>query len=341
MEELLIAYSNLNDFISQLMGEYNVIGPVRKENKFAFEPLESPSDIVIDYQTTILPPSKWIYLNNEALLEFNLHDIKKTKAIVNSKRQVILFAHPCDINGINVMDQILGEAPADLNYLKRRKETVIIGYECLKPCGEKNLCFDKDYHKAAGGFDLLFTDIGKSFYVHVATQVGKEIVSYSSFFKKVSYNDRNDLFNVRIEGAKEFKRVLSGNVDMLSHHLKDSYDDMIWDVMGKKCVSCGACNIVCPTCYCFDVVDEVNMDMDTGCRHRRWDACQLNDFSKVASGENFRRTAAERVRHRVFKKEVYLKKRFGRSGCVGCGRCIYSCIAKISILDIFNQVMVG
>ncbi len=136
-----------------------------------------------------------------------------------------------------------------------------------------------------------------------------------------------------------FKKAVQGNINMLSHLLKESYDDMIWDVEGKKCLSCGACNIVCPTCYCFDVTDELNMDMKTGRRYRKWDSCQLTDFCKVASGENFRESVAARVRHRLFKKEVYLKKRFGRSGCVGCGRCIYACIANISIIDIYNQIM--
>ena len=79
--------------------------------------------------------------------------------------------------------------------------------------------------------------------------------------------------------------------------------------------------------------------MEMGVRYRRWDGCQIQSFCQVSSGENFRDSAAERVRHRVFKKEVYLKKRFGRSGCVGCGRCIEHCIADISIIDIFNHVM--
>jgi len=148
-----------------------------------------------------------------------------------------------------------------------------------------------------------------------------------------------DLYKTRGERKKRFTKSIQGDIDMLSHLLKEAYDDGIWKTEGEKCLSCGACNIVCPTCYCFDVVDEVCPDMKKGIRYRRIDGCQLHGFCKVASGENFRKTAAERVRHRVFKKEVYLKKRFGRSGCVGCGRCIDSCIAKISIIDIFNHVM--
>jgi len=75
--------------------------------------------------------------------------------------------------------------------------------------------------------------------------------------------------------------------------------------------------------------------LDTG----DWTVVSFRDFARWPLERTSEELAAERVRHRVFKKEVYLKKRFGRSGCVGCGRCIDSCIAKISIIDIFNHVM--
>ena len=137
---------------------------------------------------------------------------------------------------------------------------------------------------------------------------------------------------------KNFKKVLDEPVDKLSEALKGAYDNDVWKEEGARCLSCGACNIVCPTCYCFDTRDVVSIDMKSGKRVRKWDSCQLRSFCQVASGENFRDSAGARLRHRVFKKEVYLKKRFGRSGCVGCGRCIEHCIADISIIDIYNRV---
>ncbi len=339
MEELIIAQQDLNGFIAELMNNFIVVGPVRKENRFSFDTLESTADMVVDYDTSVLPPSKWIFTDNEPLLDYDMRDMTKTKDVINSRKQILAFVHPCDINGINIMDEILGEDPVDFNYLKRRRDTIIIGYECLKPCKDNTLCFDKGFQNAEKGWDLFFTNIGKGFYVQAATEEGKEVISKSNFFQWASYREKESLHKVREEGEKRFKKAVQGNINMLSHLLKESYDDMIWDVEGKKCLSCGACNIVCPTCYCFDVTDELNMDMKTGRRYRKWDSCQLTDFCKVASGENFRESVAARVRHRLFKKEVYLKKRFGRSGCVGCGRCIYACIANISIIDIYNQIM--
>ena len=339
--DVTIQSNDVDRFIRGLLLYYDVIAPVARDGRFVFERIDDPSMASLKYDTTLLPPIKWIYPNNEILLEFDLKDITKTEVVAQSRKQVLTFVHPCDINAINLMDEVLAEEPSDVNYLTRRQSTLIIGYECLGPCRENILCFDKGYHIAYRGFDLFFTDIGGRYYVHVATDAGRAMVEGDGIFKKAAYDDWKDLMRARAERKKGFnKKAVEGDIGMLSHFLKEAYNaDEIWEAEGRKCLSCGACIIVCPTCYCFDAVDEVCPDMEKGVRYRRWDGCQLRGFCKVAGGENFRKNAAERVRHRVFKKEVYLKKRFGRSGCVGCGRCIDSCIAKISIIDIFNRVM--
>jgi len=337
--DVVLEYSDVEKFIRELLNDYDVIAPVEKDNRYIFDQIDDPSKIVCQYDTTLLPPVKWIYPNNEVLLRFKLSDFTETKAVNARRNQVLVFVHPCDINAINIMDEILAEEPADTNYLARRRSTIIIGYDCACPCRENILCFDKGYHNADKGFDLYFTDLGNRFFVNTATDAGRAIVEKSTVFNKAGYSDKTDLMKIKWERETTFKKKVHGDINRLSHVLKDAYDDGIWEIEGKKCLSCGACNIVCPTCYCFDVVDEMCPDMEMGLRYRKWDGCQLHDFCKVASGETFREKAAGRVRHRVLKKEVYLKKRFGRSGCVGCGRCIEHCIADISIIDIFNHVM--
>ncbi|MFQ5586920.1 MAG: hypothetical protein ACE5GF_08895, partial [Thermodesulfobacteriota bacterium] len=169
MYELTITYGALDGFISGLMADYDVVAPVAKDDRYTFDRLDDPSQISLYYDTTILPPIKWLYPNNEILLRFQLDDITKTEPVVESRKQALLFLHPCDINAINIMDEILGEEPADVNYLARRRSTVIIGYECLGPCREKPLCFDKGFHRVDRGYDLLFSDIGERFYVHAAS----------------------------------------------------------------------------------------------------------------------------------------------------------------------------
>jgi hypothetical protein len=187
--DVTIQYKDVDSFIQSLLPHYDVIAPVARDGRFLFDRIEDPSMVSIQYDTTLLPPIKWIYPNNEVLLEFDLKDITKTEVIARSRKQVLAFVHPCDINAINLMDEVLAEEPSDVNYLTRRQSTLIIGYECLAPCRENILCFDKGYHIAYRGFDLFFTDIGGKYYVHVATDAGRAMVEGDGLFKKAVYDD--------------------------------------------------------------------------------------------------------------------------------------------------------
>ena len=138
--------------------------------------------------------------------------------------------------------------------------------------------------------------------------------------------------------AANFNKRLPYNVRYLPELLDASYDSLLWDAIARRCFSCGTCTNVCPTCYCFDVQDKLNIDTVSGQRVRSWDSCQLRVFAEVAGGENFREHASSRMRHRVFRKGKFIQERTGKLGCVGCGRCSTNCVAKISILEAFQQI---
>jgi hypothetical protein len=101
----------------------------------------------------------------------------------------------------------------------------------------------------------------------------------------------------------------------------------------------GTCNVVCPTCYCFNVEEQVDITVTRGHRERYWDGCMLREFSEVAGGEVFRESLAARQRHRVFRKFKYLSEETGQPWCVGCGRCTALCTAHISIVSIVNHLV--
>ncbi|MCL4536589.1 MAG: 4Fe-4S dicluster domain-containing protein [Nitrospirae bacterium] len=109
--------------------------------------------------------------------------------------------------------------------------------------------------------------------------------------------------------------------------------------MEERCLACGNCTNVCPTCYCFDIIDEIELDMKTGRRYRRWDSCQLEPFAKVAGGENFRKERSARQRHRYYRKFRYPVSKFARFFCTGCGRCSRTCMAKINLKDVLSALL--
>ncbi len=129
------------------------------------------------------------------------------------------------------------------------------------------------------------------------------------------------------------------NLDSLPKCFEENKHHPIWEEEGSRCLSCGSCILVCPTCYCFDVADELALNLKTGERLRRWDACMLHAFSTVSGGENFRKKATERLKHRIHRKFNYLMKKHGQSVCVGCGRCVKACLAKISPKQIAQKIV--
>ena len=108
-----------------------------------------------------------------------------------------------------------------------------------------------------------------------------------------------------------------------------------------KCVSCGNCTAVCPTCYCFDIYDDVELDMSGGERKRTWDSCQLEEFAVVAGGENFRKERSSRQRHRYYRKFNYSVEKYNKYFCTGCGRCSRACMAGIELKETLNSLKQG
>ncbi|HHJ53766.1 MAG TPA: hypothetical protein ENJ89_11270 [Caldithrix abyssi] len=117
------------------------------------------------------------------------------------------------------------------------------------------------------------------------------------------------------------------------------YQSNVWQKVAERCVGGGTCNLLCPTCYCFDGRDEVELDIDSGKRQRFWDGCMLNHFAEVAGGEDFRDKLHLRTRHRLFRKFKYITEKSGTIFCVGCGRCTKYCPADISLVEIINSLV--
>jgi ferredoxin len=135
---------------------------------------------------------------------------------------------------------------------------------------------------------------------------------------------------VRKEAEKKYKVSLKMKKDEIPALLDATWDSKIFKDKSETCFSCGSCVMVCPTCVCFDVQDEMALSLKGGERYRRWDGCMLREFASVASGENFREHKEQRFRHRMYRKGKYLVERYKYLGCVGCGRCAIACLAEIA-----------
>ena len=328
----------LAPWINALMHDHQVVGPQAKGPKFAFGPIADPAQLRLDYDTTILPPKKVLQPPQERLAAFSLQGEPRVEPVIQSRPTVLLGVHTCDLHAVQLLDEAFSEDYADAHYLKRREQTIIVSLECLEPCDEHSFCKSMGTLTADTGYDLHLTDLGPAYAVDVATEAGAELILSHGTAGEATDGDVRRLNEVL--GAKwpRFTYRLDFDADELPALLSTAYDHPLWDELGERCFACGSCTNVCPTCYCFNVSDEVNMALTEGVRMRRWDSCQLDEFARVAGGENFREARAARQRHRFMRKGKYIYEKFGELGCVGCGRCIRTCVANISIVDGFNAI---
>ena len=320
-----------------------VMAPVAKGPQFAFTPIETPADIGrirMDYDITILPPKKYFHPQHEPLLKFETHSPKNVQPVITAPQLVLLGVHPYDLHGIATLDAAFAQSPGDANYAARRMATKLIGMNVQGGyINEHQFMADMGTLEAPpDGYDLFLTDLGDRYFVEVGSEDGEGIVKCSGVFTPAASDDHKAKQAFDIAKAAKYAKKLPYNTRYLPDLLHESYDSLLWDALARRCFSCGTCTNVCPTCYCFDVVDQLNVDATSGTRERVWDSCQLKAFAEVAGGENFREHRSNRLRHRVFRKGKYIMERTGRLGCVGCGRCIRHCVANISILEAFQQI---
>jgi NAD(P)H-flavin reductase/formate hydrogenlyase subunit 6/NADH:ubiquinone oxidoreductase subunit I len=338
----IIAKEDFQKFVNSMIDDaaLNVIGVKARGSKFAFLPLISADELRLDYDVTLLPPKKYFFPQRETLFTYNLAEGFSAKNPEETKPMVIIGVHPYDIVALLHMDEIFRETKSDPYYFKKREASIIIGVNMQK-MSKWNFssymgCAVIDY-----GYDIMLTDLGNRYAINVGSRKGEELLNkYANGVKAALARD------IQIAGQK--KRELMSSTqqnflfppEMIPELLKNSYDKSgFWENHSEKCLACGSCVLVCPTCYCFDVKDNPDLSLETGERIRTWDGCLLEDFAKIASGENFRATRPSRYRHRYFKKGKYLFDRFGFVSCVGCGRCSSNCLPDIANpVNLFNDM---
>jgi sulfhydrogenase subunit beta (sulfur reductase) len=331
-----------NDFVRFLMDGYRLVAPVAKGPQFAFAEIESADEIDrirMEYTQTILPPKKFLLPQYEKLLSFSGPGPDGVKAETHVEPTVMLGVHPYDLHGLATTDKALCQDPMDPNYIARRQSSVLIGVNIGAYANEHQFMADMNtLEPPEDGYDLFLTDLGDHYYVEIGSELGSRLAKGSGCCTPARSEDHQARQRYDAEKAVNCEKRLPYKVQYLPELLDQSYESLLWDAVAKRCFSCGACTNVCPTCYCFDVQDKLEIDATSGARQRMWDSCQLKMFAEVAGGENFREHRASRLRHRMFRKGKFVLEQTGKSGCVGCGRCSLHCVANISILESFQQI---
>lgn len=335
---VILAKQDLDTFISALAQSQKVVAPVARGNaNFSFQEVSSGKEVALKYIPTILPPKKYFLPTQETITSYNRRE-NSLNAILEYEKMVIFGVHTCDLAGIQCLNMVFSDKPKDINYIIRKNKIAIIGLECNDYCDEYASCHVVENHLPNGGYDLFFTDLGDFFLVHINTMLGDELVSKAAVFKPADAKILKELEALREKKRSIFKDEVNVKHEQLKPLFDRSFNSKVWEDLQKRCVACGNCTNVCPTCYCFDIIDEPNLDLNTGARYRRWDSCQNEPFAKVAGNENFRKERSARQRHRYMRKFKYPVDKYSRYFCTGCGRCSRSCMARIKLKETINDL---
>ena len=338
MSLAILKKPDLISLINRLQPDYRVVGPVEANGGIAFDVLTDPAALRLEYPTTILPPKKYLLPTREVLFRYNRSNGGTVEPAPDAQPTVILGVHTCDLHGIQLLDQVFMTGYPDPNYTRRRKKTLIIGIECLNPCDEHSFCKSMGTLTADEGYDLHLTDLGDAYAVDVGTDAGRELLHRYADSHPAGQEEMQRLNTVLSEKWPRFPYRLDFDISDLPSILGLSMKSQLWNELGERCLACAACTNVCPTCFCFDVRDEIELDFKHGERVRNWDSCQLDDFATVAGGHNFRKSRALRQRHRFMRKGKYILDAHGMLGCVGCGRCARACLVNITPVSVFNEL---
>jgi sulfhydrogenase subunit beta (sulfur reductase) len=335
MKTLRLPKERLEAFTEVLGGFGQVHAPLRTDKGLAFGRLERWSDAELEYTRTTLPPKKYVLPQRETLFRYDPDAGYLPETEEPRERIILLGVHVCDIYGLNLLDKVFLGGTTDPYYRARRRNVAVVGIDCVPD--EHCFCRSMRADMVDTGFDLFLCDIGEHYMVVVGTALGDDMVlAAPELFEEVEDADVEGY--KRRSSEKERELLLDVDIRGLAELFDLEYDSAVWEELGERCLSCGKCTMVCPTCYCYDVRDERTFGEEGSTRLRVWDSCLFSQHAAVAGGENFRETNADRIKYRFYHKHRGFVVEHGRPSCIGCGRCIVSCPAGIHDVDVMNKL---
>jgi len=317
-------------FVDAMIAAKRVVAPVAKRSKFVYADLDSASQLRLDFDVTLLPPKKVFFPPAQDIVRFSGDGVEQCIAPV----ETILFGvHFYDVKGIDQTDFLFRERNADYDYLAQREATTIVASN-IQAVSPRAFWDSVGTHVSAKGHDAFLTRIGSGYVLETFSPKGEALLAYGDF-RDATAAQADEARGVNESVMGTCPERLDYDSEAIAEKVRESFgNEAMWDELAEDCFSCGSCNTVCPTCYCFDVRDKWNVDQVSGARTRYWDACLTRDFASVTQAggetENFREHHQARFRHRFMRKAAYLTDKLGGPACTGCGRCSQACTANIA-----------
>jgi len=258
-----------------------------------------------------------------------------TSGQVRNRQRVIMGVPGCDVEGLKLLDEIyLDKDYIDIYYHEHRENTVIISFDCVER-QEHCHCTSYGINPWSENADLSVIKIENMILLRVTTEKGNGFANHFSVTREMTDgNMLNVIDEAHRTAVSKLSEALKGLPDYKTTGiLLEKAGDEIWKKYSSRCVSCGACATICPTCSCFLLIDKPGFE-----KIRQMDACQYPGFQRVAGGEDSLFELSGRFRNRYMCKYVWKPGKFNSVACTGCGRCIEACIGKINKNELFMEL---
>ena len=311
-----------------------VAGPVQvKPGLILYAPLTSAESLCLEgFIRPANSPKEFVFPRNEKLCSYRRQGarVELTNGGSEIAAQILLAVRPCDAAALPILDHVFNWDYQDEAYNRRRRATTVVTLACS---GHDESCFCTSVGlgpQAEKGSDVLLLDLGEEFEVRCLTDKGRAL------FAEVGARH-----GVPPQASDKVAPLVEGPEPKFSPaHIKQFVDEHFaspyWQEEALACLGCGACAYNCPTCHCFDIVDEGNTQH--GERVRNWDSCQFAQFTVHASGHNPRPDQGARQRQRVLHKFSIYPQKFGEILCTGCGNCTRNCPEGLGLLTLLTGI---
>ena len=356
-DKVVVARKNLQQLLDILtQKEYQLIGPTIKESAIVYDKISQVEDFPIGYTDeqdggtyrlkqrddkavfgySVGPHSwkKYLFPPRLRLWEVQRQgkDMQVTPETPDSTKRAFIGVRACELNAIAIQDKVfMSNEAADPHYQVSRDNVFIIAVNCAQAGGTCFCVSMQTGPKANQGFDLALTEVLEPkrhyFVIEVGSETGAQVLSKVSHAAATN-EEQVTADEIVAQTAQNMGRKL--DTEGIKELLYNNLEHPQWDDVASRCLTCGNCTLVCPTCFCSTVEDVTDLTGNHAERWRQWDSCFTIDFSYLRGG-SVRTSVKSRYRQWMTHKLASWIDQFGTSGCVGCGRCITWCPVAIDI----------
>ena len=355
-----LARDNLPELFTLLARQgYELLGPQVQDEAIQYLPIHSPDQLPKGITEDQQPGSyhlnqgdselnfswangpqalkPWLFAPREVIWQADKQadgSLKFREPELPDRKLAVIGVRSCDLAALKLQDQhFLNNSYHDPYYAARRKGLFLVAVNCSHPAATCFCASTGDGPHTDSGFDLALTELEQGFLVSYDSEQGERI--YRSLpLSRASEDHLHQQLQQQLSASKQQRALPPIAIKDL---LAERRDHPRWDDIAERCLACGNCTQVCPTCFCHKEGDLASLDATTSEHLREWDSCFSEGHGYMA-GHQARPEIKDRYQQWMIHKLSSWHDQYGRSGCTGCGRCTTWCPAAIDFPLEVNQL---